>query len=68
MGRNMFVMIDVRDFLSELLVATIYYEQLKAGIGPKPRRLGLETVSKPIHGLVSVSSRLGATSKCPGLV
>jgi len=25
------------------------------GMGPRPRRLRLETVSKPIHGLVSVS-------------
>ena len=30
---------------------------LEPGMGPRPRRLGLETVSRPTQGLVSVSSR-----------
>ena len=48
--------------LSGAVVPTIYWKPLyvhhsSAGMGPRPRRLGLETVSRPIHGLVAVSSR-----------
>ena len=34
------------------------------GMGPRPRRLGLDTVSRPIHGLVSVlSPNVSASSR-----